>query len=111
MEVLVMRMKRIAALGMTGIILSMSFVMPVSAHGHHNRQTSVKTDVKTNTVCELCPVEDCTRTGLHVHDNVTYCGYAHGGGYCDGSCGAVAVCAVEGCAQTGYHSHNEQTYC
>ena len=62
----------------------MSFVMPVSAHGHHYRQTSVKADVKTDTVCELCPVEDCTRTGLHVHDNVTYCGYAHGGGYCDG---------------------------
>lgn len=102
-----MRIRKMSAFGMTGILLAALFVMPVSAHGHyHNR-----TDASVNAVCEVCTVEDCTKSGLHVHDDVTYCGYDHESGYCDGSCGAVAVCTMEGCVETGHHSHNKQTYC
>lgn len=103
-----MRIKRVFGLGAVSILLSAMFVMPVSAHGHH-RQTQAA--AVTNAVCTVCTVEDCTQAGLHIHNDTTYCGYAHESGYCDGSCGAIGVCYVEGCAETGYHSHNQTTYC
>ena len=102
----IMRFKKISALGAACIVLSSMFVMPVSAHGHHGQANAA-----ASAICTVCTVDGCTRTGLHVHDNTTYCGYAHTGGYCDGSCGAVSVCAVEGCAETGYHVHDDQAYC
>lgn len=100
-------MKRALALGTMGVLLAASLSMPVSAHGHHYNRTVQASD----SVCEICTVEGCDKTGLHTHDDVTYCGYAHGCGYCDGSCGAVAVCTVEGCDKTGHHTHDEKTYC
>ena len=102
-----MRIKRVFGLGAVSILLSAVFVMPVSAHGHH-RQTQATV---TNAVCTVCTVEDCTQVGLHIHNDTTYCGYAHESGYCDGSCGAIGVCYVEGCTQTGHHSHDYGTYC
>lgn len=101
-----MRMKRLFAYGAAGLLMAGMVVMPVSAHGHHSQAGAAK-----KAVCSVCTVEGCTRTGLHVHDNTTYCGYAHAGGYCDGSCGAVSVCAMAGCTETGYHLHDSQTYC
>ena len=35
-----MWLKKAAALGMTGMLVSAAFVMPVSAHGHHGRQAA-----------------------------------------------------------------------
>lgn len=102
-----MYMRKSIVLVLTGILLAASAVMPVSAHGHHHNQT----DTTVDAVCEICTVEGCTKSGLHVHDNVTYCGYDHECGYCDGSCGAVAVCTVDGCNETGRHTHNDETYC
>lgn len=99
-------MKKILACGFAGLLAAGFMVMPVSAHGHH-----AQTTVPADQVCELCTVEGCVNTGLHTHDDQTYCGYDHECGYCDGSCGAVGVCTVEGCTQTGRHVHGEQTYC
>ena len=86
-----MQIKRLFAYGAAGLLMAGMAVMPVSAHGHHGQAGAAK-----QTVCFVCTVEGCTTTGLHTHDNTTYCGYAHAGGWCDGSCGAVSVCAVEG---------------
>ena len=105
----VMYMRKSIVLVLAGFILSASAVMPVSAHGHHHNQTDTVTT--TDVVCEVCTVEGCKKSGLHVHDSVTYCGYDHDCGYCDGSCGAVEVCTVEGCNETGRHTHNDETYC
>ena len=102
-----MYMRKSLVLGIAGFILTASVVMPVSAHGHHHAQT----DLASDRVCEVCTVEGCKKSGLHVHDDETYCGYAHKGGYCDGSCGAVEVCTVEGCTETGHHTHNNEAYC
>ena len=59
--------------------------------------------------CALCPFEDCETAGRHDHDGTTYCGYAHTGGVCDGTC--AALCPVEGCEIAGRHVHDGVTYC
>lgn len=99
--------KKLFAWGTAGMLLAAVSVMPVSAHGHYHNQAKVPADA----ICGVCTVSDCTRTGLHVHDQKTYCGYDHEGGYCDGSCGAVRVCTVSGCEETGHHVHDQKTYC
>ena len=69
-------------------------------HGrHHGRQTQVT----------VCPVSGCEAAGRHVHNGVTYCGYAHESGVCDGRC--LALCPVEGCETVGRHVHDGVTYC
>lgn len=57
----------------------------------------------------VCPYEDCTMAGRHLHDDVAYCGYAQGQ-YCDGSC-AVVACPYEDCTIAGRHLHDDETYC
>ena len=102
-----MVMKKTAVLAAMGVLLAAASVMPVSAHGRHHRYT-VQTQAA---VCEICTVEGCEKTGLHTHDDETYCGYAHESGYCDGSCKAVEVCMIEDCDETGRHTHADETYC
>lgn len=101
-----MLMGKVLAYVSAGLLAAGLMVMPVSAHGHH-----AGTTIPADLVCGLCTVMDCVNTGLHTHDEQTYCGYDHAGGYCDGSCGAVVVCTVKGCEETGYHIHEDQTYC
>ncbi|MDE6993843.1 MAG: hypothetical protein K2P41_05375 [Lachnospiraceae bacterium] len=105
-----MWLKKAAALGMTGMLVSAAFVMPVSAHGHHGRQAA-GCGYDHDHLCEVCTVEDCARVGWHVHDGSTFCGYDHVDGYCDGTCDAVRVCAVEDCTVTGHHVHDGNSYC
>ena len=69
-----MQIKRLFAYGAAGLLMAGMAVMPVSAHGHHGQAGAAK-----QTVCSVCTVEGCTTTGLHTHDNTTYCGYAHAG--------------------------------
>lgn len=64
-------------------MVSVLFVMPVSAHHGHHRQAV------DDTCYPVCTVEDCTEEGRHLHDDEYYCGYDHADGYCDGSCVAV----------------------
>lgn len=66
-----------AVCAMTSVI----FAFPVSAHGHHHRTSEVHSDY-----IHVCTIEGCTETGRHLHDGVSYCGYSHSSGYCDGSC-------------------------
>lgn len=106
-----LHLKKAAVLGLVSMLVSTVFVMPVSAHGHHGRQTGAGCGYDHEHLCEVCTVEDCTRVGWHVHDGGTYCGYDHESGYCDGTCDSIAVCAVEGCVKTGRHTHDGHTYC
>lgn len=72
-------------------LLSVLFVTPVSAHGHHHRSQAVTTVTTTDTSYPVCTIDGCVETGHHTHDGYNYCGYAHAGGYCDGTCANVAV--------------------
>lgn len=97
--------KRFAAGFMALMMLSL---LPVSASAHcggHRRAAAAPVNVN----CEVCSVEDCTIAGRHIHDGVTYCGYAHTDGICDGTC--YALCVEEGCTLSGLHSHDGIIYC
>ena len=78
-------------------LISVLFVTPVSAHGHH-RQTVQTTD----TSCPVCTVDGCTEEGLHCHDGYNYCGYDHADGYCDGTCVNTTVTTTRS-GRGGYH--------
>lgn len=101
-------MSRIVVSGLIGIVCSVLCVMPVSAHGHHSRTDC---DVASDHLCEVCTESDCTKKGWHVHDDITYCGYAHEEGYCDGTCAVVKVCPVENCQEKKQHTHDGISYC
>ncbi len=91
-----MRFKKMLTAVVAASLISVLFVMPVSAHGHHgnqghHNQTSQATvtseaTVSDNTDCPVCTVDGCTETGRHSHDGHDYCGYNHESGYCDNSC-------------------------
>lgn len=105
-----MSRKRAAALGITAVLASFMFVMPVSAHGHHyNRQAVCATEA--DRLCAVCTEEGCETKGWHLHGSETYCGYAHVDGYCDGTCDTARVCTIEQCAETGHHIHDGRSYC
>lgn len=79
-----MRLRKLFTAAAAAVLVSVLFVMPVSAHHGHHRQAAADTG------CPVCTVEDCTEEGRHLHDGEYYCGYDHECGYCDGSCGATA---------------------
>lgn len=83
-------------------ITALALMVPALAHGHHGgrRRTAQVT---------VCTFRDCDAAGRHVHNGVTYCGYDHEGGVCDGRC--LALCGVEGCEIVGRHVHDGVTYC
>ena len=92
--------KRVVAFVLAAAILT----VPAFAHGCKGRRVQT-----VDASCGLCTVEDCAITGRHTHRGVTYCGYDHAGGVCDGTC--YALCGVEGCDLTGRHTHDGVTYC
>ncbi len=92
--------KRVVAFVLAAAILT----VPAFAHGCKGRRVQT-----VDASCGLCTVEDCAITGRHTHRGVTYCGYDHADGVCDGTC--YALCGVEGCDSTGRHTHDGVTYC
>lgn len=97
---------RLAA-GLVCALMAALLILPASAHGCHGGRRQYSRPVQT--AVTVCAYEDCDLAGRHVHDGVTYCGYAHGTGVCDGAC--LALCTVEGCDLTGRHTHDGVTYC
>ena len=78
--------KRIAT-GMTAVLAAVLLVVPASAHGGHHRQNQTSVQAQPAiTTCSVCTTADCHITGRHSHNGVTYCGYDHADGFCDGSC-------------------------
>lgn len=92
--------KQVVAFVLAAAILT----VPAFAHGCKGRRVQT-----VDASCGLCTVEDCAITGRHTHRGVTYCGYDHAGGVCDGTC--YALCGVEGCDLTGRHTHDGVAYC
>lgn len=103
------RRNRLAA-GLLCAVLAAALVIPAAAHGCHGgrRQRRVYTPPVQVSVT-VCPYEDCGEAGRHLHDGVTYCGYGHESGYCDGAC--RALCPYEDCGEAGRHLHDGVTYC
>ncbi len=96
------------AVGLLCFLLAALLTIPALAHGHRghhggHHSYAVQTEIT------VCPYDDCTTAGRHAHDGLTYCGYDHAGGVCNGSC--YALCEVEDCTETGRHSHDGVTYC
>lgn len=77
---------------------AVSLMIPVAfAHGGHGR--AARGWQSGTSRYAVCPVEDCTLTGRHVHNGVTYCGFHHANGWCNGTC--IALCPVEDCTLAG----------
>lgn len=89
------------------IALAMLSALPVSVSAHCGGHRYAAAPVSVS--CPVCTVEGCTAEGRHIHDGVTYCGYAHADGICDGIC--RALCTDENCTLSGRHSHNGIVYC
>lgn len=88
-----MTLKRLLFTGFIGMFAVTAFALPVYAHhggGQHRQAASCPA---------VCALEQCDQTGRHYHDGVQYCGYAHSGGYCDGSC-------VNSSSYGGHHGHH-----
>ena len=83
-----MKLKKILLCALAAALLT----LPVSAHGHHggchSRPVRPSRPAVSATVT-VCQVEGCTKTGRHVHNGVTYCGYPHESGVCDNNCRAL----------------------
>ena len=86
------------------VLAAAILTVPAFAHGCKGRRIQT-----ADASCGVCTVEDCAITGRHTHRGVTYCGYDHADGVCDGTC--YALCSVEGCDSTGRHTHDGVTYC
>lgn len=71
--------KRVLAL-VLACAAALALMVPALAHGHHGGGRRRQTQV---TVCSL---KGCETLGRHVHNGVTYCGYDHAYGFCDGTC-------------------------
>lgn len=81
---------RLAA-GLLCAVLAAALIAPAAAHGCHGgrgHHGGYRQSVQTTVT--VCPYEDCTQAGRHTHDGVTYCGYCHDCGYCDGTCAVSA---------------------
>lgn len=87
---------------------ALALMVPALACGGHGRRHGGN-QAQVQTQVTVCPVSGCEIQGRHVHNGVTYCGYAHGSGVCDGRC--LALCPVEGCETVGRHVHDGVTYC
>lgn len=76
--------------GLLCAVLISLLTVPASAHcgrgrGHHSGYTQ-----SVQASAAVCPYEDCTTAGCHLHDGVTYCGYGHGSASCGDSCAVAA---------------------
>ena len=96
-----MHLKRLFAAGTAGFLALVLLTATALACGGHHRAVS--------TTCQLCTVEGCDIAGRHTHSGVTYCGYAHAAGSCDGAC--APLCALVGCDIAGRHTHGGTACC
>ena len=102
-----MHRRRLFSLGTACVLALLLLAAPLTAQAHHGGGRHGRTTVSAD--CAVCSEEGCTLAGRHMHGGVTYCGYAHESGRCDGSC--RALCTVEGCTLTGQHAHDGVAYC
>ena len=96
--------KRVAAFLLAASIVT----VPAFAHGHGGAKGH-RVWTAEPTTYTVCPLDSCEVAGRHVHNGVTYCGYDHGNGFCDGAC--RALCPYEDCTLAGPHTHDGVDYC
>ena len=105
-----MRIKRNISVCLLFVLTAGLLAVPALAHGcgrsggHHGGRTAVQP-----AAIAVCTVEGCALAGRHTHNGMSYCGYGHAGGFCDGNC--LALCTVKGCTITGQHTHGAAAYC
>lgn len=90
-----------AILIFTAILVLAQVPATAMAHGHarvHHQKSSA--------TYSLCNVEGCNATGIHLHDDVYYCGHFYGDGH-----DYHELCDVEGCNAIGIHLHDDVYYC
>ena len=80
-----MRKTRFFAAGLAALLTAGVLVSAALACGHHGRRAVTGGTVS----CRVCTAAGCELTGRHVHNGVTYCGYGHASGLCDGNCHAL----------------------
>lgn len=109
-----MHMKKLFTAAVTAALVSVIFVMPVSAHGHHhgshghtcNYGAQIQTpsaDVQNQTPDTDSRIQNSdtdTQTqnpdyDTQIQNSDTYC----------------PVCTIEGCTEKGRHIHNDKEYC
>ena len=73
--------KRVAAFLLAASIVT----VPAFAHGHGGAKGH-RVWMAEPTTYTVCPLDSCEVAGRHVHNGVTYCGYDHAYGFCDGTC-------------------------
>ena len=103
--------KRTAVL-LLACLTALALVVPAMAHGHgggHHGGRGWYAQQPQPAQITVCAVEGCEAAGRHTHNGVTYCGYSHTNGVCDGKC--LALCSVEGCEVAGRHIHDGVAYC
>lgn len=88
-----MKMRNRLAAGLLCAVLAAALTVPASAHcGNGHRGWHHRTYAE-NAVVAVCPYDDCTVYGRHLHDGVAYCGCGGEDGFC--------VCASQGCGHHG----------
>jgi len=99
--------------GVLCAVIAALMIVPAASHachrnsGHHGRYAN-----QVQTTITVCPYENCTLAGRHTHSGVTYCGYDHAGGFCDGTCTAILAAQAAKAAPTvtasgcGHHGHH-----
>ena len=92
-------------------VTALALMVPAMAHGHGGGHHGGRGWYAPPQPAQItvCTVEGCEAAGRHTHNGVTYCGYGHTGGVCDGKC--LALCTVEGCEVAGQHVHDGVAYC
>ena len=88
-----MKLKSHLITGLLCAIMVTAATVPAFAHGgrgHGHHHGGCARNVQNNIA--VCPYEDCSTAGRHIHDDVTYCGYNHCNGVCDGSCVSNGFC-------------------
>ena len=82
-----MRKTRFFAAGLAALLTAGVLVSAALACGHHGRRAVTGRTVS----CQVCTAAGCELTGRHVHNGVTYCGYGHASGLCDGNCPDLSI--------------------
>lgn len=80
-----MKMKKLFAAAAASVLMMSILVVPAYAHGGHggghgngHGHGNCANASYSSTNYQVCNVKDCTQSGRHEHDGVTYCGHDNG---------------------------------
>ena len=91
--------KTIASLAVVALLLAALPMTAFASHGNSRHGGAQPVQYVA------CTTKNCTKTGLHTHNGITYTAHYYGDGH-----NYHAYCANPDCTLAGYHSH-DGTYC